>query len=235
MQSWQSELGLGQDESQWMSVSDLMAGLMIVFLFVAVALMRDAMQERDTIKEIAVAFQEDQKSIYNALVAEFDTDLKRWNAEIDKDTLTFTFNSPDVLFRNSEKTLSLRYKALLQDFFPRYMDVLNAHKHAITEVRIEGHTSSVWNSSVSQSQAYFNNMRLSQDRTRSVLEYVHQLPALSHHNGWITAHVAAVGYSSSKPILDRYGQEDKSRSRRVAFRVISDAERKIKQILSAQP
>lgn len=34
----------------WMSVSDLMAGLMMVFLFISVALMRDAMVERDKIK-----------------------------------------------------------------------------------------------------------------------------------------------------------------------------------------
>ena len=38
----------------WLSVSDLMAGLMMVFLFVSIALMRDALIERDKIKEVAI-------------------------------------------------------------------------------------------------------------------------------------------------------------------------------------
>lgn len=39
-----------QGGEHWMSVSDLMAGLMMVFLFISVALMRDAVVERDKIK-----------------------------------------------------------------------------------------------------------------------------------------------------------------------------------------
>jgi hypothetical protein len=46
-----------QDDSHWLSVSDLMAGLMVVFLFIAIALMRNAMIEKNQIKEVAVAFQ----------------------------------------------------------------------------------------------------------------------------------------------------------------------------------
>ncbi|MFW1170191.1 OmpA family protein, partial [Vibrio parahaemolyticus] len=34
---------MGDGGEHWMSVSDLMAGLMMVFLFISVALMRDAM------------------------------------------------------------------------------------------------------------------------------------------------------------------------------------------------
>ena len=83
-----------------MSASDLMAGLMMVFLFVAIALMRSSLLERDKIKEVAVTFQEDQVAIYEALIDEFENDIERWNAEFDRETLTFTFNSPDVLFLN---------------------------------------------------------------------------------------------------------------------------------------
>lgn len=220
-----------QDDNHWMSVSDLMAGLMIVFLFIAIALMRSAFIERDRIKEVAVAYQEDQVAIYDSLLEEFKPDLERWNAEIDQETLTFVFNSPDVLFRNNEKRLSSRYKALLGDFFPRYMTVLNQFQRSVTEVLIEGHTSSVWNRSVNATDAYFLNMQLSQDRTRSVLEYVYQLPTVDDYRPWIKSHVAAVGFSSSRPILDSIGEEDKGRSRRVTFRVVTNAEIRIKQIL----
>ena len=69
-----------QEETHWLSVSDLMAGLTMVFLFISIALMRDAFMERDKIKEIAVAYQENQVSIYNALNDEFTEDLKAWSA-----------------------------------------------------------------------------------------------------------------------------------------------------------
>ena len=46
-----------QEESHWLSVSDLMAGLMMVFLFIAIALMRQAFVERDKVQEVAVAYQ----------------------------------------------------------------------------------------------------------------------------------------------------------------------------------
>ena len=107
-----------QDESHWLSVSDLMAGLMVVFLFIAIALMRNAMIERNQIKEVAVAYQENQVAIFDALNNAFSKDLDRWDASIDKDTLTFNFNSPDILFSEGEIGLKVQYQQLLEDFFP---------------------------------------------------------------------------------------------------------------------
>jgi outer membrane protein OmpA-like peptidoglycan-associated protein len=229
--------GSEQEENHWLSVSDLMAGLMVVFLFIAIALMRNALIERDRIKEVAVAYQETQVGIYSALTEEFAGDLEKWNAEVDRETLTFTFNSPDVLFQQGRIELSLAYRDLLSDFFPRYMEVLEQFRGGINEVRIEGHTSSIWNQTTGPSEAYFLNMELSQGRTRSVLEYVYGLDAIGDHQDWIKANIAAVGFSSAK-IVDRAGmpaadstQEDFDRSRRVTFRVISNADIRIKQIL----
>ena len=223
-----------QDESHWLSVSDLMAGLMVVFLFIAIALMRNAMIERNQIKDVAVAYQENQLAIYDALNDEFSEDLQRWDATIDKNSLTFVFNSPDILFKTGEIELNAQYMLLLKDFFPRYMNVLSPFKESISEVRIEGHTSSIWNSYTSDTDAYFFNMRLSQGRTRSVLEYIYGLDEVSSQKAWINRHLAAVGFSSSRRVVDGSGNEDRDRSRRVAFRVITNADIKIKQILESQ-
>ena len=167
-----------EEEDHWISVSDLMAGLMMVFLFVSVALMRTAFQERDKVKvekdkirEIAIAYQQNQVAIYDALMKEFEGDLLRWQAVIDKDTLAFEFQSPEVLFGTNEVALRPRFKVILADFFPRYLKILDHFKDSISEVRIEGHTSSVWNRDTGPDRAYFNNMELSQGRTRSVLSY----------------------------------------------------------------
>lgn len=223
-----------QEESHWLSVSDLMAGLMMVFLFIAVALMLKVNQDKQKIEEVAVAYQENQVAIYEGLMAEFADDLSKWDAEIDRDSLTFTFKSPDVLFAQGESTLTYEYRRLLQDFFPRYLNVLWGFRDSISEVRIEGHTSSLWNGYVTDTQAYFNNMELSQDRTRSVLSYVYQLAPVADRVDWIKRHLAAVGLSSSRIIADAQGREDTSASRRVTFRVITNADIQIKKILEIQ-
>jgi outer membrane protein OmpA-like peptidoglycan-associated protein len=219
-----------QEESHWLSVSDLMAGLMMVFLFIAVALMREAFVERDQIKQVAVAYQDNQVAIFEALNTEFKKDLKTWDAEINEETLTFTFKSPDVLFASGKADLSRQYQRLLSDFFPRYMDVLDPYKNSINEVRIEGHTSSAWRNA-SNDDAYFGNMKLSQDRTRSVLQYIYLLPAIVADKEWVKLNLAAVGLSSSKLVLNNSGYEDFRASRRVSFRVITNADIQIKKIL----
>lgn len=217
----------------WLSVSDLMAGLMMVFLFVSIALMRDAMIERDKIKEVAVAYQENQVELYQALVDEFQDDLKKWDAEIEKETLSFQFRSPDVLFDTGKISLKPAFQSILKDFFPRYLSVLMRFRDSIDEVRIEGHTSSVWNHQTTQDEAYFNNMELSQGRTRSVLLYVFGLTSIALERSWVREHVAAVGFSSSRLVKNHDGSEDLDRSRRVSFRVITNAETQIRKILES--
>lgn len=220
-----------QEESHWLTVSDLMAGLMMVFLFIAIALMRNALAERDKIKQVAVAYQENQVAIYNALQKEFEVDLSRWNADIDEETLTFTFKAPEVLFKNGESEVGAQYRTLLSEFFPRYMEVLRPFQESINEVRIEGHTSSKWNQGTPEETAYFLNMRLSQNRTRAVLGFIFALETSEKDRTWIKSHIAAVGLSSSKVIVNVDGTENQAKSRRVSFRVITNAHIEIKRIL----
>lgn len=223
---------------QWISVSDLMTGLMVVFLFVSIALMRHALNERDKVrierdkvKSIAVAYQQNQVAIYQALETEFSKDLNKWNAQIDQETLAFEFKSPDILFAKGSYELTEGFETVLGDFFPRYMQVLNQFKESINEVRIEGHTSSQWGDIENQDEAYFNNMALSQARTRSVLAYIQSLEEIKSQRDWIRKHVAAVGLSSSKLILDDKGNEDSDKSRRVSFRVNTNADIQIRKII----
>lgn len=219
-----------QEESHWLSVADLMAGLMMVFLFIAIALMKETLSERDKIKKVAVAYQENQVAIYNALQQEFEHDLEKWNAEIDEQTLTFTFKAPDVLFQSGKVDLNSQYQVLLAAFFPRYMTILAPFRSSINEIRIEGHTSSVWQQATNR-DAYFNNMRLSQERTRAVLAYIYDLESSRSYRQWIKSSIAAVGLSSSKLMLNEQGIEDLAKSRRVSFRVITNSDIQIKRIL----
>jgi outer membrane protein OmpA-like peptidoglycan-associated protein len=220
------------DGEHWLTVSDLMAGLMMVFLFIAIAFMRHVSIERDKIKDVAVEYQENQVAIYDKLNVEFANDLKNWDATIDQETLSFQFNSPEVLFDLGESTLKPDFENILRNFIPRYLAVLEGFKDNINEVRIEGHTSSEWGSDTHPDDAYFFNMTLSQNRTRSVLNYAYLKTSLSaQQQEWVKSSFAAVGLASSRLILNPDNTENQEQSRRVTFRIITNADIQIRKIV----
>lgn len=206
-------------DAQWISVSDLMAGLMMVFLFIAVIYAKDADSRAKNVTEIVNEWQDSELEIYRALEREFKDDLPKWNAEIDRDSLTIRFLSPEILFKAGKAELTDKFKTVLDDFMPRYIDLLiSRFDTKIDEVRIEGHTSSEWSSSVSDSEAFIRNMQLSQARTRTVLDYSINMTGTQYFTPWMIKRVGAHGLSSARLIM-RDGVEDKKRSRRVEFTI----------------
>lgn len=223
------------DREHWISISDMMSGLMMIFLFIAISYMLKILREKEQIKEIAVTYNRLQTDLYNDLEEEFRDDLPKWNAIIDRQTLSVRFESPDVLFERGDFVIKPVFKEILADFFPRYVSILTREKYKddIDEIRIEGHTSSEWRFDVHPDVAYFRNMELSQNRTRSVLEFVLSLPdeRVSTRRDWLKKFLTANGLSSSKLILVN-GVEDKVASRRVEFRVRTNAEKRIVKIIA---
>lgn len=128
----------------WLTISDLMSGLMVVFLFISVAFMRYKESENDKIKNIAITYEKNQTAIHKALHEEFKLDLKKWNASINGETLSFEFNSPEVLFKTGSSEINRHFQQILSDFIPRFLKTLEQFNPSIQEVRIEGHTSSEW-------------------------------------------------------------------------------------------
>ena len=225
-----SDAHQNESEDQWMSISDLMAGLMILFLFIAITFMKDVLLEKNKIEEVAVTFQETQRHIYDDLYNEFRDDLPRWGATIDAQTLTISFKEPSFYFSSNSATLTPKFKEILQDFFPRYLKVLEEFKVDIEEVRIEGHTSTEWVTAVTKDDAYFYNMALSQDRTRTVLHYALMLPGVEKYKSWVKKTITAIGMSSSKTVVSN-GFENRSQSRRVDFRIKTNADIQVRKIL----
>ena len=220
-------------EEHWISISDMMAGLMVIFLFIAISYMLHVKEETDKIKAIAVAYIQMQLDLYDDLDAEFKEDLKRWNADLDDKTLTIRFKEPDVLFEPGSMDVRLKFEKILDNFFPRYIKILRQpkYKNEIAEIRIEGHTSSEWKEDTSPEEAYIENMKLSQGRTRSVLKYVLQTIGESQEiRDWLKLHLTANGLSSSKLIAPN-GIENKKESRRVEFRVRTKSEERIVNII----
>ena len=229
-----------------LSLGDLMAGLLLIFVLLLSFLMLN-------LSEIADFYIKLQSELYKDLEKEFKTDLKEWNAVLNKQTLSIRFKEPEVLFETGKAEIRPRFKDILDDFFPRYIKILRETKdingeakyiNNIAEIRIEGHTSSEWYAGVSVEEAYIHNMELSQGRTRSVLKYVLQtsigkkekisIEQRQKIKEWLKQHLTANGLSSSKPILNEDDTEDREASRRVEFRVRIDAEKLLYNIIGGK-
>lgn len=222
------------DESQWLPISDLMSVLMMVFLLIAVSYMLKVYQEKEKIEEVAIAYNKLQNELYDDISNEFSEDLKKWNAEIDKTSLSVRFKAPEILFSMGSSNMKSEFKTILNDFFPRFTEILysDKYKNEIEEIRIEGHTSSYWSEKTSTDKAYIFNMELSQNRTRNVLNYLLSVENEASKNEWLKQNVTANGLSSSKLIYDSNGTENRELSRRVEFRVKTNAEKRIAKILN---
>ena len=122
---------------------------------------------------------------------------------------------------------------------PRYIQVITDKKFRdhIQELRIEGHTSTFWNGSTGKEDSYFKNMELSQRRTRTVLEYMLNLPSLRNERDWMMKHLTANGLSSSHPVCkikncdtsieDNINQQA---SQRIEFRIVTDSDQRMAAI-----
>ena len=212
-------LGAGEagDDEQWAPLSDLMAALMLIFMFIAILFVRTIVQAEET-------FKAECDKILASFRGEFGGDFEKWDVDLLED-LTIRFRNPEILFESGQTDVRPRFQAILESFFPRYLSIVKSHAQTdeVREIRIEGHTSSVWVGADSPSDAYFKNMVLSQGRTRSILQFVMDLPLSSEHRDWAKPLITANGLSSSKLILDSFGREDAARSRRVEFRLITAA------------
>lgn len=215
-----------------MSISDLMASLMMVFMFIAIVFMITTEKEKQAMRKIALTYEQSKTQLRTDLRSEFEEDLEKWGAEI-LDDGTFRFKEPDVLFARSSAQINQGFIDILNDFFPRYIKILTSEKFKpeIDEVRIEGHTSSLWRTDSTPEEAYLKNAELSQRRSRSVLQYVYMLPSIEQDRQWLSEVIRANGVSYAQRILRLDGTEDFARSRRVEFRVVTRAEEKIYTIL----
>jgi len=226
-------------ENYWVSLSDIMTVLMVIFMFIAITYMRQVKADQEERNKILIEYEETNIALYEALKNEFENDFSenRWHAELGED-LSIRFLNEEVLFDYNSITLKEEFQNILEQFFPRYIDILldEQFKDKIAEVRIEGHTDSVG--------PYMFNVNLSQNRTVNVLDFLFyrkdsEYSDLTQQDQelmryWFTT----TGYSFGRT-LDRSGEytfysenpEDADRSRRVEFRIVTKSEEVVNQML----
>lgn len=212
-----------KDENAFaLSTGDLMASLLFIFILLLMGALLQVQEKAEQDEEIVKRYDQIKTQLYIDLQQEFKDDLAVWRATIDS-TLCIRFQEPSMLFDEGQSLLKPKFKNILDDFFPRYIAVLSRDEYRdnIEEIRIEGHANS--------NGGYYSNMELSQDRTRAVLQYCFSLMS-DDLEEWLKGLVTANGLSSSHLILKMNGEEDKDLSRRVEFRVRTNAEKQLEDI-----
>jgi chemotaxis protein MotB len=198
-------------ENNWMNIADVMSALMMIFMFISIAFLYQLMNDKEIYKV----------NLNKALHEEFDKDLTVWKATITDDNI-IRFSSP---FELGKTDLPQEFKEILSSFFPRYVTLLRSKdfKDEITEIRVEGHTSTGWGDLVDKKKIFLKNMELSQARSSNVLAYCYNLnnTHINEYLSWLQDKLRANGISYSRLLyLDDSELEDKVLSRRVEFRVI---------------
>lgn len=212
----------------WLSVSDLMTGLMVIFLFVAIAYISRVQKNQSVLTD----YVETKNEMHDKLVKEFAGDTLRWQMAIGKD-LTMKFKNPTVLFATGSYELTPDFKNILDEFLPRYFSILlnDSLSHNIQEIRIEGHTDDVPIPKYDD-DPYIANAMLSQQRALSVIRYIRNMPQFNEYTPkqqrqlefWLTANGLSYGKALDKE--GNYTQKsgkpiDKEHSRRVEFRIVT--------------
>lgn len=161
----------------WLSVSDLMTGLMVIFLFVAIAYISRVQKNQSVLTD----YVETKNELHNKLVKEFAGDTLKWQMAIGKD-LSMKFKEPTVLFSTGSSELTPRFKEILDEFLPRYFNILlnDSLRSNIQEIRIEGHTDDVPMPS-KHPDPYIANAMLSQERALAVVKYFRTIPQFNLH------------------------------------------------------
>jgi len=213
--------------NEWISISDMMSGLMLIFLFIAISFMVKVESEKQEMKDVVIEYRDTKVNLNEALYSEFGSDLQEWNAEITKDN-SIVFSSPNVLFDISKSDVKDEFKKVLDSFFIRYMKILTSpkYKSEIEELRVEGHTSNKWKNSSSEKEIYLKNMQLSQSRAYSVLAYCYNIEneLVKKNRTWLEKYFRANGMAFSK-------LKEQSKARRVEFTIRLKSEDKVYKIL----
>jgi len=219
-------------QTHWIPLADLMTGLMMIFMLITAIYISKVDPTTTLVLDEYRLVRDDMKL---ALQNEFADDLKQWNAVLLGD-MPIRFNNPNVQFASGSSELRPEFQELLKDFFPRYMKIVRGEKFrkAVKEVRIEGHTSSFWRGA-SPSDAYFLNMELSQQRTRSTLKFIMGLPVFQSDEEWLREHITANGLSYSRPInKNPKSLQDDEANQRVEFKIVTNAADRFEQMIQSR-
>ena len=157
--------------------------------------------------------------------------------------LSMRFENAQTLFAPGSWTLTPALQDELRNYIPRYLGILlkASMKDKIREIRIEGHTDDVPYPQL-DADPYFANLILSQRRALNVMQFIRNLPEYQQYSEddkelleyWFTANGMSYGRAlgNDSEYIHRTKQKiNRSKSRRVEFRLITAGEEMLEEFV----
>ncbi|AQQ52256.1 flagellar motor protein MotB [Planococcus lenghuensis] len=193
----------------WMSYSDLMSAMLMVFALVLTTVIleykEDIEEKQRQIDEVTTL----KADIIAALMEEFkDSNM---NIEVDPQTGAIRFPG-NILYEYDSTELSEEGVAFLRNFVPKYFGIIlqERFKDDIASIIVEGHTD--------KEGSYLYNLNLSQQRSFSVVEEIYQEGFPDFEQKEISKEIlTSNGRSYTVPVENEDGTYSAEKSRRVEF------------------
>ncbi|MDJ0838999.1 MAG: OmpA family protein [Acidobacteriota bacterium] len=206
-----------EDDEQpnfWASYSDLMAGMLLVFiLLLVVALFHyaDFTRKKEEVLESQESRLKSFHELKKRLVGTLAEEMKGEEVALDPDSGVLRIGS-GILFGEGEANLQDEGRVRLHRVFDAYIKVVldNEFRNVIRQIEIEGHTNS--------NGTYLFNLQLSQQRALTVMQEMLDRVDPSQRVR-LQQIVVAGGRSFAHLIYDKDGIEDKELSRRIEIHV----------------
>ena len=229
----------GKQESYWISFSDIMTGLMIIFMFIALNYIMQVIEYKFV-----------EQEIYNTLQSKLSKEINSKEIELSPDgTVKFNIKIDNAeLFPSDNPNMTQEFVKVLDSFTPKYLEIITSvdYLENISEIRIEGHTDTIPPRKIKKRDSYDYNLELSSDRARNVLNYIRKHESYLSYPDSIRIRLdflfTANGLSYSRALNDdkelSYLSQDKSVnnhfSRRVEFKIVTSNEELAESIIKKE-
>lgn len=214
------------EEHYWPSFTDMMAMIVLVFLFITVIAF---------VQSIYTAYDQTQirrelSKVTNVKKHISDVINQKLQDQVGKDKITRGPNNTisvegDVLFETASADVSKKGKVVLNHVADALVEIIDNKtlSQYIYIILVEGHTDSV----------PYDNWTLSEKRAVNVIKYLQKAnPKLNEDR--YAKYLAATGYSKYQPIAKGHTAEAEQKNRRISFQIILDDNKwqnKIKDIM----
>lgn len=202
-----------QPPNFWISYSDLLAGMLLVFALLLIVAMSNFASFNERKKQLLSEQETKLKSfraLQERLIGNLSEAMTDQNAQIDIETGVLQIQS-GILFGEGESGLRVDASQRLFQIFDAYIKVIlnDEFREFIKYIEIEGHTNS--------NGGYLYNLKLSQERALTIMRQLLDHASASDRQ-MLEKMVVASGRAYSNLILDQQGREDLIKSRRIEIK-----------------
>ncbi len=207
-----SKTDYNEENIFWITMSDLLLGLMIIFLILFIMSMVGFSQAK--VAEQSAQTEMAEKLAKKLVNNKIDVNIDKMSGQVEISDLE--------LFDIGSAKLSAKGKAYLDKFFPIYIDTIFSNSELSDKVEnliIEGHTDSqMFKGLNSADEQYTKNLELSSMRATEVANYVFKTNYNKKYSKKLHKVLIVEGKSNTEPILTN-GKEDFNKSRRVELEI----------------